>query len=628
MSLGAALADAAKDAQRLPAVSRSFDQLTKSVGETNDAMLQAAKQGTKGLVTELDLMLATNKAVLLGLPVTASEMGKLAETATVLGQAMGSDATTAMNDLITALGRSSPLILDNLGLTVKAGEANERYAAQLGKSASELTETEKKTAFYNAAMEAAEAKVTELGGAHLTLMDQVSRLGVLLKDNATHMIANVNNTGALSKAIGALVDEYERYSNAMKDIDEAQRRVLESGGKLNPRDVADQIERDRMLPKNLPLPKSPGLPDVGPTSAEIAKLEKESEKLAKTIEKKLNPTLLTTTQHMKDWTFFAAQAGMAMTLSIENQNASLTAYLPNFSQFDMMMTGLPGKVDNYNSSVEAAAIAQEQAAKRTEQWHERVIGLGSAFLDLGFTVGGVLGDILGGIGATIQGVSIARESVKSLKDGFKLLSGGDVLSGLTSIVGGIAGIVQAAQAAVAMVKSLWMGLKMLFGGGEEGVIVNPWRDKFFQQFQDRYGLGPYESLVAAFNEAIAGGLKMDGNQISALIKRLYDSKTIKDAEFAAQNILDALAEGGVRWPKLPPLAKGGIAMKPTWRLFGEAGPEAVIPLHRLKDVMGGLNLRESALTGKLDRLIGLQELVLREFKMQPTMVASAVMGRG
>jgi hypothetical protein len=84
----------------------------------------------------------------------------------------------------------------------------------------------------------------------------------------------------------------------------------------------------------------------------------------------------------------------------------------------------------------------------------------------------------------------------------------------------------------------------------------------------------------------------------------------------------------VRWPKRPPLAKGGIAMKPTWRLFGEAGPEAVIPLHRLKDVMGGLNLRESALTGKLDRLIGLQELVLREFKMQPTMVASAVMGRG
>jgi hypothetical protein len=318
-----------------------------------------------------------------------------------------------------------------------------------------------------------------------------------------------------------------------------------------------------------------------------------------------------------------------MKLAVEKKNASLQQYLiPSMSQVSMYMTALPGQVTNFNSSVEAAAIAQEQAAKRTEEWHERVIGLGSAFLDLGFMVGGVLGDILGGIGATIQGISIARDSVKSLKDGFKLLSGGDVLSGLTSIVGGIAGIVQAAQAAVAMVKSLWMGLKMLFGGGEEGVIVNPWRDKFFKQFQDRYGLGPYESLVAAFNEAIAGGLRMDGNQISALIKALYDSKNMKDAEFAAQNILDALAEGGVRWPKLPPLAKGGIAMKPTWRLFGEAGPEAVIPLHRLRDVMGGLNLRDSQVSGKLDRLIGLQELVLREFKMQPTMVAAAVMGRG
>jgi hypothetical protein len=626
-SLGAALADAAKDAQRLPAVSRSFDQLTKSVGETNDAMLMAAKQGTKGLVTDLDLMLATNKAILLGLPVTAKEMGELSETALVLGQAMGSDATTAMNDLITALGRSSPLILDNLGLTVKAGEANEKYAAQLGKSASELTETEQKTAFYNAAMEAAEEKVTELGGAHLTLMDQLARLGVAMKNHATGFFASKNEASVLSSAIGALADNYERLVRAAGS--------LLTGGLGDFAATAEQISKSIPKVKSPPPIVKPGTdPGVvnlsaGTLTKDIERLEKESEKLGKTIEKKLNPQLLTTTQHMKDWTFHTVRLGMELPKAIENQNAGLQQFLiPSLSQVSMFMTALPGQVTSFNSSVEAAAIAQEQAARRTEEWHEKVIDLGAAFLDLGFQVGGTLGDVLTGIGGMIQGVSIARESVGRLRDGFKLLGSGSILSGLTSIVGGIGGIVQAAQAAVAMIKSLWMGLKMLFGGGEEGVIVNPWRDKFFKQFQDRYGLGPYESLVAAFNDAIAGGLKMDGNQISALIKALYDSKNMKDAEFAAQNILDALAEGGVRWPKLPPLAKGGIAMKPTWRLFGEAGPEAVIPLHRLKDVMGGLHLRDSQVAGKLDRLIGLQELVLREFKMQPTMVAAAVMGRG
>lgn len=38
------------------------------------------------------------------------------------------------------------------------------------------------------------------------------------------------------------------------------------------------------------------------------------------------------------------------------------------------------------------------------------------------------------------------------------------------------------------------------------------------------------------------------------------------------------------------MAEGGVALRPTRRLMGEAGPEAVIPLHRLGDLsrrMGG-----------------------------------------
>lgn len=32
------------------------------------------------------------------------------------------------------------------------------------------------------------------------------------------------------------------------------------------------------------------------------------------------------------------------------------------------------------------------------------------------------------------------------------------------------------------------------------------------------------------------------------------------------------------------MAEGGVALRPTWRRFGEAGPEAVIPLHRMAEV--------------------------------------------
>ncbi len=143
-------------------------------------MLGSMRGATSGLISDFDLMAAANKAILLGLPVTASSMGTLAQAATVLGRAMGRDAKTSIDDMTTALGRSSPMILDNLGLSVKVGEANEAYARSLGKSADALTEGEKKQAFYNAAMAAAQQKVADLGGVHLTFGDRVQQARVIV----------------------------------------------------------------------------------------------------------------------------------------------------------------------------------------------------------------------------------------------------------------------------------------------------------------------------------------------------------------------------------------------------------------------------------------------------------------
>lgn len=158
----------------------SFENLTRAIGETSSEMLGAAREGTRGLVADLDLMAASNKAMLLGLPITSESLGTMAKAATTLGRAMGQDATKSMDDLITALGRGSPMILDNLGITVKVGEANEEYARKLGKSATALTESEKKMAFYEAAMSAAEKKVAEMGETQLTFGErlQQARVGV------------------------------------------------------------------------------------------------------------------------------------------------------------------------------------------------------------------------------------------------------------------------------------------------------------------------------------------------------------------------------------------------------------------------------------------------------------------
>ena len=180
-------------------VRTAFEQLTEAAGISGDRLIGRVKEGTEGLITEFDIMAASNKALLLGLEVNDEAMTEMAVAATALGQAMKQDAGKSLDDLITALGRGSPLILDNLGLTVKVGEANEAYAEQLGKAASKLTEAEKKQAFFNAAMGAAREKTAELGGITVTMNDKLEIQKNRLQDVAD---GYANALGPLA-AVGA-----------------------------------------------------------------------------------------------------------------------------------------------------------------------------------------------------------------------------------------------------------------------------------------------------------------------------------------------------------------------------------------------------------------------------------------
>lgn len=196
--------------QRLPAIQQGFERLVGSIGQDSRAMIATLQTATKGMVGELELMQATNKAVLLGLPITTESMGDLAKAATTLGRAMGLDATQSVDDFITALGRSSPQILDNLGLTVKVGEANEAYAKTLGKTAGELTDAEKKMAFYNAAMEAARKKTLELGDQTKTLGEIMTTVWVKIRDGATQAAGDFN------VGIGRMISSWEKFKQAIE----------------------------------------------------------------------------------------------------------------------------------------------------------------------------------------------------------------------------------------------------------------------------------------------------------------------------------------------------------------------------------------------------------------------------
>jgi phage-related protein len=140
----------------------SFERLVAASGDST-LTLEKLRKATKGTVSDVDLLRAANMALLLGIGETGADLSELFEVAMKLGHAMGIDTTKAVESLTIGLGRQSKLVLDNLGITFQASEAYEWFAQQIGVSADQLTENEKKLAWQRFAIMKIIEKAEELG---------------------------------------------------------------------------------------------------------------------------------------------------------------------------------------------------------------------------------------------------------------------------------------------------------------------------------------------------------------------------------------------------------------------------------------------------------------------------------
>jgi len=142
---------------------RAFVNLQASIGEVAETTLVKLRKATKGTVSDMKLMEMTNNAVLLGVGKAADDFAMLAEGGRRLGAAVGRSATEGFNDLVVGIGRQSRMILDNLGIIVETEKAYKTFADSLGKTSSQLTDNQKKYAFYLGAVDAVQTKIKALG---------------------------------------------------------------------------------------------------------------------------------------------------------------------------------------------------------------------------------------------------------------------------------------------------------------------------------------------------------------------------------------------------------------------------------------------------------------------------------
>src|SRR4030095_2169560 len=111
--LGSAAVEMAKTAAETERLGAAFDQMATAAGSSGEAMLSAMQQASRGTISNAELMASANRAMLLGVADSSEKMGQLLEVASARGKAMGETTAQAFSDLVTGIGRMSPMILDN-----------------------------------------------------------------------------------------------------------------------------------------------------------------------------------------------------------------------------------------------------------------------------------------------------------------------------------------------------------------------------------------------------------------------------------------------------------------------------------------------------------------------------------
>ena len=167
--------DYAEQAAKYEQSRQAFNSMAEGMGADAEKVFERVRKLSGGLIDDNALIESMNKAISLGIPI--EKLGDLMLIARAKARDMGITTTQAFNDIATGIGRGSPLILDNLGLVMKVGTANEQMAASLGKTVQELTDKEKKMAIFNATLDAGKEALSRHNLEVLTDKERMDSLG-------------------------------------------------------------------------------------------------------------------------------------------------------------------------------------------------------------------------------------------------------------------------------------------------------------------------------------------------------------------------------------------------------------------------------------------------------------------
>lgn len=194
--------------------------------------ITGARAAFGGMINDADLAAKANEAFLLGAVSSSQEFTAVSAGIAALAQKQGKDVNSLLDSGVSALARQSPLLFDNLGLTLSNADAQEIYAKSLGKTVKQLTAQEKSVAFTKAGI----IKLTEAAKAHGKTTEDLARryaqTAVAMENFRGRALGMDDTMGRAREALRNMTDEQLRYLENAKyrgaDVDDINEALRES----------------------------------------------------------------------------------------------------------------------------------------------------------------------------------------------------------------------------------------------------------------------------------------------------------------------------------------------------------------------------------------------------------------
>lgn len=203
--LSDAIGDLAKKGEEASGIAEGFAKLGGS-----SRQIELAQKAVLGMVDSFDLMKIANEGLVKQIPGFNENFGKIAELGARLANTLGVDTKEAIEQVTQALGNAKDKQLAAVGITIDAEKAYQDYAKQIGVTAKQLDDVQKKEARQIAAIQAIEGAISRLAPVNDTVANAQEAFNAALSEGIKTMGIAINENDDLREAWRTLEEQVKK----------------------------------------------------------------------------------------------------------------------------------------------------------------------------------------------------------------------------------------------------------------------------------------------------------------------------------------------------------------------------------------------------------------------------------